>query len=1302
MTKAGNTHDIEISLPDGSSSGFMLTRDDEGRTAWRRFTTSLTPSSAPPGPASTQTFPPEIRQEIKLRTGHAGIGLLRHVESSGFVGESNGVDTRFEDAFIPGPKPIYTDEYDIKGGEGSVEGTWQTSPARPTGWTPISSATLTEETTIVYDGNKAMRVSSGGGGQYVSWNIDHTLFLQCRVTMKGRVYVETGNSDAVVSVSVTGATAPSNVTVTERDEWVEVEMSVDVDTTALSNLDLNITPATGDDCIVDGWTNYIDYFVGPPGGFAYLQISDFDELFMASARTMWKINRTTGAMEYQDLAPAVIKDVELHYDRLYTAVGSVQNFEHSTDGSTWAANALNGDDRYADGFAVTTNWLGRQVLWKWLLPNKLASSTTPLVAGSWMHWEIGDSDTDILDVLPMPDGTLLITKSDGVYPLGPDGIPYNVTPSWRVGRWDKQGAGAAEWLTRGYIPAGRSAIWEFDLQTRTQRQVNASTIGSGPELYSGRASKLIGDGSWLYAFQLKPGSGDVLSELLAGRRRPDGGWRWGHLAELDAGQVDHAWISNTVGTGPRLYFASRDIESEAASQQSVSLPPLLFANTDNSSGREWVNASNAGSSDDARATWPDESVLATISATSPGTQAVTDYADGEVWSGEANAAASDDAYATSLLDSQEGSAASPSANNSASGWTTPGNAYASDDASASVTVNLSSSTYLQLTGFGLSIPTDATITHVRVLRESRHAAGVIIVDTALVIGGSQQTLQYEQYESSSIDHVTNSGARAVALWADAGTLTPAQVNASNFGVAIQASTIASVSRTLLIDHVSVQVTYRRARTDGLRVTNFGFSLPAGAKIGGVTASIERKASASSRARDYLVQLVVGGSLTGDDKASATDYTTSDVAATYGSALDLWGLSLTKAQVEASAFGIELRAQSDGDEGDVTVSVDHITLEISYTEDETSDYLEVTAFGFGTVPTSAQIDGVEVSIKRRGPLIAGGAGTVRDATVQLLVAGSPTGDNKADTASDWPETDTVKSYGGAADGWSASLTPAQLKTNDFGVRIAVTGAQGIETAEIDSVTMTVYYNPQGGLELNNRLGYITLSKTENPRFCDCYVFSSDVTFRTGVINRFPGWKSGWQEVIVKTASKSGEALGSGGRQVKVRYNLQDGAGWLPVGGTGNNVVTTSPLGRLFFKSDTIDEAVSEDIELEIELEGDSGVVVLEELSLVGTVRPPAVEVFQFTVAVSDNIQGRSGRTTELKASQLAVLRGLNNPDWAATLTDRDGTGHQCYVLTDGGIDEQDVLDYRDAPGKPKVITAVSLTLFKIPNSDDWAS
>ena len=143
----------------------------------------------------------------------------------------------------------------------------------------------------------------------------------------------------------------------------------------------------------------------------------------------------------------------------------------------------------------------------------------------------------------------------------------------------------------------------------------------------------------------------------------------------------------------------------------------------------------------------------------------------------------------------------------------------------------------------------------------------------------------------------------------------------------------------------------------LDATNFAFAVPAGAVVTGVSARIEKKSSVSSTNRDLTVQLLKAGSPVGNNKASGSNWTTSDAYVTYGAGGDLWGTTWTVADVNASNFGLRLVAKNFGGSTS-TASIDHMEITVYYDTYTTStasvDHMEMT------VTHSADTNGIGAS------------------------------------------------------------------------------------------------------------------------------------------------------------------------------------------------------------------------------------------------------------------------------------------------------------------------------------------------------
>jgi hypothetical protein len=118
------------------------------------------------------------------------------------------------------------------------------------------------------------------------------------------------------------------------------------------------------------------------------------------------------------------------------------------------------------------------------------------------------------------------------------------------------------------------------------------------------------------------------------------------------------------------------------------------------------------------------------------------------------------------------------------------------------------------------------------------------------------------------------------------------------------------------------------------------------------------------------------------------------------------------------------------------------------------YLKVTGFGFA-LPLNAMVEGIRVDIERwrYNP------GNIRDYRVRLLKGGAIGSTDRADTGTDWPESDTYKSYGDAADLWGDTWGPGDINDPGFGAVLsatAVTGYTGLY-ALVDHMRITVFYS-----------------------------------------------------------------------------------------------------------------------------------------------------------------------------------------------------------------------------------------------------
>ena len=127
---------------------------------------------------------------------------------------------------------------------------------------------------------------------------------------------------------------------------------------------------------------------------------------------------------------------------------------------------------------------------------------------------------------------------------------------------------------------------------------------------------------------------------------------------------------------------------------------------------------------------------------------------------------------------------------------------------------------------------------------------------------------------------------------------------------------------------------------------------------------------------------------------------------------------------------------------------------------TSNYLQGSNFGLN-VPAGATVTGIQVEIMRQSNNAA--SPFIRDSVVRLSKGGTITGDNKAALATNWPNAMTATTYGGVADLWGTTWTPADINNANFAVVLAATTSVSgaARTASVDFIRVTVTYTPAPG-------------------------------------------------------------------------------------------------------------------------------------------------------------------------------------------------------------------------------------------------
>lgn len=119
----------------------------------------------------------------------------------------------------------------------------------------------------------------------------------------------------------------------------------------------------------------------------------------------------------------------------------------------------------------------------------------------------------------------------------------------------------------------------------------------------------------------------------------------------------------------------------------------------------------------------------------------------------------------------------------------------------------------------------------------------------------------------------------------------------------------------------------------LLTTNYGFSIPSGATINGIIVEVEKKNvpdGLGGQTDDTSAKMIKGGTITGNNKAIAGNWSTTESFVSYGASNDLWGTSWTYTDINASNFGFAFQVTGSGTLGRGNPHVDNIRITVYYT------------------------------------------------------------------------------------------------------------------------------------------------------------------------------------------------------------------------------------------------------------------------------------------------------------------------------------------------------------------------------------
>lgn len=133
-----------------------------------------------------------------------------------------------------------------------------------------------------------------------------------------------------------------------------------------------------------------------------------------------------------------------------------------------------------------------------------------------------------------------------------------------------------------------------------------------------------------------------------------------------------------------------------------------------------------------------------------------------------------------------------------------------------------------------------------------------------------------------------------------------------------------------------------ATTHYLKATNFGFSVPTGATINGITAEFERKRESFTTATDNEIKIVKSdGSIGTTNKSTGATWSGTEAYVSFGGVADLWGETWTSSDINDADFGVVISAIDKASPDSGQIEVDHIRITVTYTVADTQQHVSMT-------------------------------------------------------------------------------------------------------------------------------------------------------------------------------------------------------------------------------------------------------------------------------------------------------------------------------------------------------------------------
>lgn len=155
-------------------------------------------------------------------------------------------------------------------------------------------------------------------------------------------------------------------------------------------------------------------------------------------------------------------------------------------------------------------------------------------------------------------------------------------------------------------------------------------------------------------------------------------------------------------------------------------------------------------------------------------------------------------------------------------------------------------------------------------------------------------------------------------------------------------------------------------TQYLKLTDFDFAIPTASNvvIDGILVEIDRDQNYTglNRVFDNSIRLVKNSLISGDDRSTGAEWPDSDTDtyASYGGQSDLWGLTWTPADINATTFGVAVSAIHDSTNYSRTARVDHVRITVTYHVVDTTSPTVSSINRAGANPTKASSVGYTIN------------------------------------------------------------------------------------------------------------------------------------------------------------------------------------------------------------------------------------------------------------------------------------------------------------------------------------------------------